>query len=274
MEADAGRTGEEDGDGVGGVRGVRAAGLGVAHKFGVAVVCGDQKGAALTGDGVGDAAQAGVDGFDRHDGGRQAAGMADHVGVGEVHDDQVVFAGVDGLDGAVGQFGSGHFGLQVVGRDLGRGHHDAVFARVGCLLAAVEEVGDVRVFFRLGHAQLGAAGVGDHFAEDAVHGHRREQRAHAAGEIVAVLGHADSAGGQHETRAGEAVKTFVEEGGEEFADAIGAEVEAEQDVALLDPRVGADDAGGDEFVGDVAGVGASDDFEGGGEAAAFAQSDG
>ena len=46
-------------------------------------------------DRLGDAAEAGIDGLHRLDGGRQAAGVADHVGIGVVQHDQVVFAGLD-----------------------------------------------------------------------------------------------------------------------------------------------------------------------------------
>ena len=77
-----GAAAEQEGrDRVGGVGGVRSAGLGVAHQLAIAVVGGDQQRAARLGDGVGDAAQAGIDGFDRLDGGGEAAGVADHVGV-------------------------------------------------------------------------------------------------------------------------------------------------------------------------------------------------
>ena len=92
--------------------------------------------------------------------------MADHVGIGEVEHDQIVFAGVDGADRLVGEFRRRHFRLQIVGRDLGRRHHDAILALVGLLAAAVEEIGDVRVFLGLRHAQLLAAGLGHDLAED------------------------------------------------------------------------------------------------------------
>ena len=59
------------------------------HVVGVAVVGGDQAGAAARAHGVADAAEAGVDRLDRRDGGRQHAGVADHVGVGEVDDHEV-----------------------------------------------------------------------------------------------------------------------------------------------------------------------------------------
>ena len=76
---------------VGGVRGVRPAGRRIAHQLAVAVIGGDQQRAALLLHRGGDAAEAGIDRLHRLDRGGQAAGVADHVGVGVVQHDQVVF---------------------------------------------------------------------------------------------------------------------------------------------------------------------------------------
>ena len=164
--------------------GVRAAGHRIAHQFAIAVVGGDQQRAARPLDRIHDLAEAGVDRLHRLDRGRQAAGVADHVGIGEVQNDHVVFAGVDRLHRLGGQLRRRHLRLQVVGRDLGRRHHDAVFARVRFLAAAVEEISDVRIFLGLGHAQLRAAGVGHDLAEDVRKALRREDRRHQRVEIA------------------------------------------------------------------------------------------
>ena len=62
---------------------------GVDEHLGVAVVGGDEEAAAALADGLIDAAELAVDGFDGADGGFHLAGVADHVGVGEVDDDDV-----------------------------------------------------------------------------------------------------------------------------------------------------------------------------------------
>ena len=80
---------EDEGDGVGGVGGVGAAGGGVNEHFCVAVVGGDEHAAALGAEGLVDSTEAGVYGFYGADGGRDLAGVADHVCVGEVDDDDV-----------------------------------------------------------------------------------------------------------------------------------------------------------------------------------------
>ena len=59
-------------------------------------------------------------------------------------------------DRLVRQLGRGHFRLQVVGRDLGDGTMMRSSPRIGRLLAAVQEIGDVRIFLGLRHAELRA----------------------------------------------------------------------------------------------------------------------
>ena len=133
---------------------VRLMGRGIGHRLGIAVVGGDQNRAALGFDRGAKPPEATVDRFHRLDGGVENAAMAHHVGVGEVDDDQVEAVGLDRRHQLVGHFVSRHLGLEIVSRDLGRGHQDALLAREQALLAAVEEEGDVRVFLGLGDAQL------------------------------------------------------------------------------------------------------------------------
>ena len=51
--------------------------------------------------------------------GSQIAGMADHIGVGVVHHDQVI-ARLYGLHELVRHLGRGHLWLQIIGRHFGR----------------------------------------------------------------------------------------------------------------------------------------------------------
>ena len=62
-----------------------------------------------------------VDCFHGFDCGFQFAGMADHVGIGEIHDDGVEFAFLDGVDYGVGDARGGHLRLQIVGGHFRRG---------------------------------------------------------------------------------------------------------------------------------------------------------
>ena len=129
-------------------------------------------------------------------------------------------------------------------------------------LAAVQEVGDVRIFFGFRHAELGAAGFRDHLAEQVIHALGREQRAHQRGERIAVAGHAGGGGEADAARAREEGEIGLEQSGEQFADAIGAEIEAQQGVAVAHAAVIVDHRGYDELVGDV-GIVAGVDRRGG-----------
>ena len=91
-------------------------------------------------------------------------GVADHVGVREVDDPEadVAVLGPCARE-RLGGLAGAHLGLLVVGGDVARaGHELAPLAGLGLLLAAAEEVRDVRVLLGLGHVQLPAAGPGDH----------------------------------------------------------------------------------------------------------------
>ena len=129
------------------------------------MVRGDQQSAAGCCDRLRNPAETGVDRLHRFDCSRQAAGVSDHVGVGVVQHDQVIAAGANCFHRPIRQLRRRHLGFEVIGCDLRRRNHDAVLAAVRLLLAAIEKIGDVRIFLRLGHAQLRAAGVADDLAE-------------------------------------------------------------------------------------------------------------
>ena len=76
-----------------------------------------------------DPAQAFVDGFDGLHGGFELAGVADHVRIGEIHDDGVEIALLDGVNYRIGDAGGGHFRLQIVGGNFRRGHRGRALRR-------------------------------------------------------------------------------------------------------------------------------------------------
>ena len=99
-----------------------------------------------------------VDGLDRGDGGRDDAGVADHVGVGEVDDPEAVAVLRPALAERVGGRRGAHLGLVVVGGHVARRGDQAPLLPLPLLLAAaVEEVGDVGVLLGLGDVQLALA---------------------------------------------------------------------------------------------------------------------
>lgn len=95
-----------------------------------------------------------VGGGDTLDGGLVDASVADHVRGRKVVHHKGVAVLRNALGHAVGDGGSAHLGVEVVGGDLGRGDHVAVLARELLLDAAIEEEGDVGVLFRLSDVAL------------------------------------------------------------------------------------------------------------------------
>ena len=246
---------QQDGNGVAGVRGVRLAALAVPHLLGVAVIRRQDDAAAGRGHGAHDARQAGVEGGDGGHGGVEAAGVPHHVGVREIADHDVVPPRGDVRDEGVGDGRRAHLGLQVVGRHLRRRNEDAILAAVGPFLAAVEEVGDVRVLLRLGQPQVGAAVRGQDLRHRARQVLRPERRREVERRVV--LGHRRDrdAGGR---RAGEAVEARIGQGARDLAHAVGTEVVQHDRIVVPDgsdrSTVGHDHPGLDELVRHAGGV--------------------
>ena len=131
---------------------------------------------------LGQAPEAAIDRLDRLDRRAEIAGMADHVGVGEIDDDRrrSVPLSIASTSLSVTS-GADISGLQIVGRDLGRGHQDAALAGKLLLAPAIEEEGDVRVFLGLGDAQLRQAGLRHQFAESVARAPRAETASRGSG---------------------------------------------------------------------------------------------
>ena len=180
--------------------------------------------------------------------------MPDHVAVGIVEDDHVVFPAFDPLDHLVGDDVGAHLRLHVIGRNLGRGDQRAVLARVGLLDAAVEKEGDVRVLLRFRNPQLGEALVGDVLAEGVVEALRLEGHLDVRHRHI-VLGHADEEDVLLAALALKALEVRVHEGPGQFARAVGTEVVEDHRIAVADTRVLEADGRLDEFIGDLRAVG-------------------
>ena len=140
--------------------------------------------------------------------------MAHHIGIGEVQHNQIMGAAFDCRHGFVGQFGRRHFRLQIIGRDiLGRWYHDAFLAGIDRFFATIQEEGDMRVFFRLRHAQLLEPRTRDDFAKLIHHGLRREGGGEMHVQGLAILREADSGSKTRQTRARKPIKTRIEQRG-------------------------------------------------------------
>ena len=95
-----------------------------------------------------------IDLLNRLDGCLEDAGVADHVRVGEVDDNDIIFAAADGRVQFLADFGRAHFRLEVIGRYRGRRNQDPVLILVGIFNTAVEEEGYMGIFLGLCQTQL------------------------------------------------------------------------------------------------------------------------
>ena len=229
----------------------------LVHLVGVAVVGGQQHRAAHRERLLDDLARTLVHRFHRLDRRVEYAGVADHVAVGKVEDDHVIFAAVQPGEQLVGDQVGAHLRLQVVGRNLRGVDQRAVLARGYRLHAAVEEEGDVRVLLGLGDAQLLQALLGDVFAKGVVEALRLEGNLYVRHGRV-VLGHADVV--QREEGALETGKVRVNQRAGDLAGAVWTEVVEDDRIICGNPslRRVADDNRHDEFVGDFGCVGVLD----------------
>jgi hypothetical protein len=66
--------------------------LGIDHRLAIAVIGDDEEGTLPASDTFADLAERGIHRFDRNNGRFQASGVADHVGIGVVDDDQIMLA--------------------------------------------------------------------------------------------------------------------------------------------------------------------------------------
>ena len=73
--------------------------------------------------------------------------MADHVAVGIVTDHGLILPATNGRFQFISDLKSTHFWFKVVGCHFGRWHQDTVLAGIRLFLAAIEEIGDMGVFF-------------------------------------------------------------------------------------------------------------------------------
>src|SRR6266496_3623684 len=79
-------------------------------------------------------------------------GVTDHVGIGEIQDDEIVIG--HSCQHFVGDLKRAHFRFQIVGSNFWRGNQFAVFTRKRFLNSSIKKVSYMRVFLRLGDAQL------------------------------------------------------------------------------------------------------------------------
>src|SRR6266542_3031389 len=114
--------------------------------------------------------------------------MANHVGIGEVDDEDIKGAICNRLYNRVCDASGAHFRLQVVSGDFRRGHKSPILAGKRLLNSTVEEVSDVSVFFGFGHAQVSHFGLGHDVGQNVFQRLRPDDYRQA--EVLVVSRHA------------------------------------------------------------------------------------
>ena len=160
--------------------------------------------------------------------------MANHVAVREVHDVEISAILVDCGDELLGNLGSAHLGLQIVGSNLGGSDEHALLALLGLLDATVEEERHVSVLLGLGGVQLLQAIGCDDVGQNVLRERLGEGDLDVKRRIV--LGH------RHKVReldllALKAVELLVREHAGHLTGAVGTEVEEDGRVALVDALI-------------------------------------
>ena len=89
----------------------------------------------------------------------QRTGVADHVGISVIHNNETILTRKDRCFGGGGHLGRSHVRLQIISRHLRTGRTSAILARERRAAVVIEEKSNVRIFLRLGAAKLSDARV-------------------------------------------------------------------------------------------------------------------
>ncbi len=207
-----------------------------------------------------------IDIFDRFNDRLPDTSMTNHVSVGEVEDDELV-SQLDAVKDGFGDSGGAH--LWMGGELIGFEGRDKVkfLSRAFGFAAAVEEIGDVGVFFRFGDVDLGDLVVGENIGEGVIYRRWRKCNGHRKGFFV--RGHSNS----HEIFRVIGAFEFVEggeaEGFGDLASSVFTEVGDDDGVVVFESDwllIGLDDLGRrDIFVIETLGVEVLDSLVGVGE---------
>ena len=100
---------------------------------------------------------------------RVNTGVADHIAIREVDDDEIKFLGIDSGHEFLRHLGSRHLGLEVVGGHFRGSHEDTLLTVEGCLTATVEEECDVGILLGLGDMELCLAILREILGESLLH---------------------------------------------------------------------------------------------------------
>ncbi len=233
---------------------MRASRRGIDHLLAVAVIGGDEHPRIRDLRAQHHPRKAPVHRFHSADGRVQLAGMAHHVSVGVVTQNEVVAARLDCAAQHVGNSRGAHLRHEVVRRHLLARHELALLVRERRLVPAVEEIGHVRVLLGLGGAKLRHPLLRKHLGHDSREHQRRKRN--WKGEGLVVLRHGRGAHCRAPAHI-ESIETRQCERTHDLPHTVGSIVGEDDAVAVTHGRYGLailvfDHDGLDELVGHVA----------------------
>ena len=133
---------------------VRLPGLGIQHQLCIAMISGYQHLATSLLQGLVYPSKYSINFLNCLDRRCKLPGMANHVRVGVITNNNVIDSTLDRRHQVVGNLGRTHFRLQIIGCHHRRFHKDAVFPFIGSLYTTVKKESNVRVFLGFGKTQL------------------------------------------------------------------------------------------------------------------------
>ena len=223
----------------------------IKHAVSIAVVSCDKKNnVIMLFDFRNNSAHARINGFHCFDGGIHDAGVADHIAVGKVADDEGILVACNGFDYLIADLFGAHLRDKIVGGELlGRRHQAALFTLADLFHTAVEEECDVGIFFSFGNAELLQPERADIVAQGILNDFRRI--CNGQSEIFIILRRADIGERIDFLFALKAVKLGQVKSPGHLSGTVRAEVHKDNAVTLIDHAFGGNDRREHELVGKI-----------------------
>src|ERR1019366_9282666 len=100
------------------------------------------------------ASNACIDCLDSFNGCINDSSMSNHVGVGIIHNNEVILAAANVLDCCLGDACRAHLWLQIIGRNFWRWYQVTIFAGEWCFATTIDKIGDVGILLSFGCVEL------------------------------------------------------------------------------------------------------------------------
>ena len=219
----------------------------IYHLVCISVVCGDANDAALCLNCFYYLAYTFVNCFHSFNCTFKYACVSYHIAVCKVKNYNVIFFTVNSLKNFLGNLGSTHFGLKVIGSNLGRSDKCTVLIFIRSFYAAIKEKCNVCIFFCFRYSKLSKTFSGNIFTKSVRKRFRLKCHVHI-GHLSIVLGHTYIVYGEESVLSFKSVKFAVYQCAGNFTGTVGTEVKADNAVILAYSCTLSDDCGNNKFV--------------------------